>query len=238
MDASGGVTFNMSECVSAENEFQDARLNNAYKKVMGRLPDDQKTALRDTQRSWIKYRDEKCKLAGKKFDDGTMESVISSECIMQMTAERSKEIEDMIEDDRDLSSEPSNNKVATHQISDQQIQDMAGDMYRAALLGGVDGMIRTENGCWQSINNKNASSVNIESCAIYAISGTIIDATFARVQMRGLLPAYDPGTVRTRVFENSGKYGFSKEKTQEIIEKVGKQDIDKILLGLMNAGMR
>jgi len=53
-----------------------------------------------------------------------------------------------------------------------------------------------------------------------------------------LLPAYDPDALRERIFENAKKHGFSKEKTQEIIEKVGKQNIDKILAGLMNAGMR
>ncbi len=237
MDESGGTSFNMSECVSAEAEFQDARLNSAYKKVLSGLPGDQKTALRNTQRSWIKYRDEKCELAGRRYDGGTIQPVIVTDCVMQMTAERSKELEGMIEEDHVSATEPQSNQLG-HQISDQQIQNMAGDMYRAALFGGVDGMIRTENGCWASISGNTASNVDIESCAIYGISGTIIDATFARAQMRGLLPAYDPDALRERIFENAKKHGFSKEKTQEIIEKVGKQNIDKILAGLMNAGMR
>lgn len=62
-DAARGVTPAMAECIDAELDRQDARLNQAYKMVMERLPLKRKTALRTSQRKWIRTRDATCQRA-------------------------------------------------------------------------------------------------------------------------------------------------------------------------------
>ncbi|EKV29236.1 hypothetical protein C882_0543 [Caenispirillum salinarum AK4] len=94
MDASGGVTINMKECIWAEHERQDARLNAAYKHVMGLLSDDRKAALRTAQRAWIAYRDANCGFFADPMG-GTLAGVLASDCMMSETAERARELEDI-----------------------------------------------------------------------------------------------------------------------------------------------
>ena len=59
MDESGGVTVEMMNCIAAEIDVQDARLNQAYVMVMRLLPKPRKDTLRALQRTWIKQRDAK-----------------------------------------------------------------------------------------------------------------------------------------------------------------------------------
>lgn len=96
MDASGGVTFDMIDCITAEHERQDARLNRAYKKVMAGLSDDRKDALRAAQRAWITFRDANCDFH---FDPegGTWARVEANSCMMSETAERATELEQFAE---------------------------------------------------------------------------------------------------------------------------------------------
>lgn len=96
MDASGGVTFDMIDCMSAEHERQDARLNQAYKAVMAGLGDDRKDALRAAQRAWIQFRDANCDFH---YDPqgGTLARVEANSCMMSETAERAGELERIAE---------------------------------------------------------------------------------------------------------------------------------------------
>lgn len=57
MHQSGGVTIIMIDCITQEHERQDARLNGVYKTLMDTLPEERKSALRDAQQAWLKYRE-------------------------------------------------------------------------------------------------------------------------------------------------------------------------------------
>lgn len=94
MDQSGGVTMNMIDCIGQEHERQDARLNRVYNELMGTLPAERKTALRDAQRAWLKYREANCHF----YDDpngGSIARVLANDCFMTETAKRAKELEDI-----------------------------------------------------------------------------------------------------------------------------------------------
>ncbi len=56
MDKAGGITANMLDCIGAETQRQDARLNRAYKDVMAQLSAARKKQLQEAQRAWIRYR--------------------------------------------------------------------------------------------------------------------------------------------------------------------------------------
>lgn len=87
-DAARGVTPAMMECLGAELERQDARLNQAYKMVMNRLPQKRKTALRMSQRKWIRDRDAKCKRAYDAAGGGTASGLELQGCKTSETIRR------------------------------------------------------------------------------------------------------------------------------------------------------
>lgn len=87
-DAARGVTPAMAECMDAELDRQDARLNQAYKMVMGRLPQKRKTALRASQRQWIRKRDATCQRAYDAAGGGTASGLEKLGCLTSETVRR------------------------------------------------------------------------------------------------------------------------------------------------------
>lgn len=94
MDKSGGVTVEMLDCTASEITLQDARLNKNYKTAMTALETPQKTLLRDAQRLWVKYRDANCGMYAQ-LTGGTMDSIISADCVMGMTQQRADDLSDL-----------------------------------------------------------------------------------------------------------------------------------------------
>lgn len=92
MDNSGGTTAAMLDCLGAEYDRQDARLNKAYKVLMAELSSERKQQLQDAQRLWIKYRDANCAFY---YDPngGSMAHLAGNDCMLSMTAKRATELE-------------------------------------------------------------------------------------------------------------------------------------------------
>jgi len=97
MDRSGGVTVNMLDCIAAETDRQDTRLNNAYKRTMASLNATRKKQLQEVQRIWIRYRDANCDFYADP-NGGTIATVNSNSCYMEATAERTTELENLREE--------------------------------------------------------------------------------------------------------------------------------------------
>jgi len=85
----GGNTVQQGICAQTEIASQDARLNKAYQQVMRQLASkpEQRTALRNKQRSWLKARDYDCKVD---------QQTIDSSCLVMRTAVRANELESQI----------------------------------------------------------------------------------------------------------------------------------------------
>lgn len=92
MDTSGGVTVNMMDCIGAETQRQDVRLNHAYKEVMAQLAPARKKQLQEAQRLWLRFRDAHCRFYADP-DGGTLAAVNANECYMSATAARARELE-------------------------------------------------------------------------------------------------------------------------------------------------
>jgi len=92
MEQAGGVTSSMIECMNAETERQDVRLNKAYKDVMAGLAPERKQQLQEAQRLWLKYRKANCDFYYDP-DGGTIAGVSANDCFMSATAARAKELE-------------------------------------------------------------------------------------------------------------------------------------------------
>lgn len=94
MDASGGVTVEMLNCIAGEMATQDARLNTAYSDVRSELSEERREALLAAQRLWISYRDANCNFYATA--GGTLAQVVSNDCFLQETTERAAELENML----------------------------------------------------------------------------------------------------------------------------------------------
>jgi uncharacterized protein YecT (DUF1311 family) len=91
-----GATADMFACNGEELDRQDARLNDAYKKLMSKLSPDRKKALVKVQRAWIKFREANCDYYFDP-DGGTAARLNASGCSLTMTATRAKDLEGMLE---------------------------------------------------------------------------------------------------------------------------------------------
>lgn len=87
-------TATMVQCVSNETARQDARLNKAYHGLMSKQSKTRKQELQAAQRLWIKYRDANCKFYLDP-NGGTIARVKSANCVMNETANRATELENL-----------------------------------------------------------------------------------------------------------------------------------------------
>lgn len=88
MDASEGVTAAMMDCIGAEIDRQDARLNQAYVMVIRPLPRAKKDRLRGLQRAWIRQRDAKCSRSASAEGGGSLAGIVYNGCILDETIRR------------------------------------------------------------------------------------------------------------------------------------------------------
>jgi uncharacterized protein YecT (DUF1311 family) len=84
-------TQGMVECIAAQTEDGDPRLNAAYGALMKQHSGERRTALRDVQRLWMRYRDTNCGFYAAA--EGTISRIAAAECLRVMTATRALELE-------------------------------------------------------------------------------------------------------------------------------------------------
>lgn len=107
-DCSNQLTqFDMNYCANEDFEAADAKLNEVWKhaRVTARKLDEQEEdvarrgaekALLAAQRGWIAYRDGSCELAGWEAHGGSMEPMLVSGCLAQMTIERTRQLQALV----------------------------------------------------------------------------------------------------------------------------------------------
>lgn len=111
IDCGNPVTqADMNICAGRDFEAADAELNAAWKKVKAAMAETDRD-LRETspelvgavdallkgQRGWIDYRDGQCETYGFEARGGTMESMLVSGCMAELTRARSKELLSLID---------------------------------------------------------------------------------------------------------------------------------------------
>jgi uncharacterized protein YecT (DUF1311 family) len=96
--ASRGAMAEMFECNGEELDRQDARLNDAYKKLMSKQSRGQKKALVEAQRAWLKFRKANCDFYNDP-DGGSVDRFSSSACLVNMTASRARELKNLLRPD-------------------------------------------------------------------------------------------------------------------------------------------
>ena len=95
VDKGEGVTDKTLDCISAEFDRQDTRLNDAYKKLISKLSKDRAKSLVEAQRAWIKFRDANCGFYNDP-DGGSAAHIAGNECMLNATVERANELENLL----------------------------------------------------------------------------------------------------------------------------------------------
>jgi uncharacterized protein YecT (DUF1311 family) len=94
IEKAGAVDPAVLECISAEYDRQDKRLNASYRKPMGSLKGERKKQLLETQRLWGKYTEANCAFYYEP-DGGTIARMQAAECGVTARIERAAELEDL-----------------------------------------------------------------------------------------------------------------------------------------------
>ncbi|MCZ0899866.1 lysozyme inhibitor LprI family protein [Microcoleus sp. HI-ES] len=87
------TTLDMNMCSSQEFEAADKKLNQVYKQLQAKISSRQKQRLTVAQRTWIKFRDEKCDYAKGQFEGGSLAASTYGYCRARVTQERIKDLE-------------------------------------------------------------------------------------------------------------------------------------------------
>ena len=97
-------TADIIVCMDKEYSEYDHALNRYYTALMQQIekvlesPKTEKIALKKAQRSWIAYRDEKCKFEGYPMRRGSGEGLLVYSCKIEMTKQRAKELHTYLKD--------------------------------------------------------------------------------------------------------------------------------------------
>jgi uncharacterized protein YecT (DUF1311 family) len=90
----GGTTPDIRDCLRDEHGFQDHRLYQTYKKLMGSLNETGRKRLREEERRWIAFRNKFC---APDNESGQGQELESNECLVDQTADRATELESRLD---------------------------------------------------------------------------------------------------------------------------------------------
>ena len=97
----------MTICAGKDYEKADKQLNAEYQKLRKLLTERDKTADADgkgatdalvtAQRAWVAFRDANCALSGFQARGGSMEPMLISSCLAEMSGKRAEELRQLSE---------------------------------------------------------------------------------------------------------------------------------------------
>lgn len=82
----------MNETANAKYKKADAELNRVYKQLMAILDKNEKSLLIQSEKDWVKYRDSHCKFEVSQYEGGSIQPLIYSTCLEELTRKRIAEI--------------------------------------------------------------------------------------------------------------------------------------------------
>ena len=92
-DAASGVTSAMMDCISAELEQQDDRLNHVYRARIASVGPSRAAALRTAERSWIRSRAVRCHRVAQAEEGGSLGGLLYAGCILDAIIARTRWLE-------------------------------------------------------------------------------------------------------------------------------------------------
>ncbi len=93
------TTAGMVDCAYKALNQWDAKLNATYKSLLVKLDSTAKNTLIEAQRQWIKFKEKEIGLIDATYGSaqGTMWRIVRAQKVMNLTRDRSIELEDLLE---------------------------------------------------------------------------------------------------------------------------------------------
>ena len=82
----------MNETANTNYRKADAKLNKVYKQLMAMLDKNEKPLLIQAEKDWVKFRDSHCKFEASQYEGGSIQPLIYSTCLEDLTKKRIAEI--------------------------------------------------------------------------------------------------------------------------------------------------
>ena len=104
--SSARTQLELNDCAAGRHAQADALLNDRYRQIMARLGQHspQKPLLIAAQRRWIAFRDAECRLRAASVAGGSIEPMVHSLCLAQLTEQRNRQLLDYLDcEEGDLS---------------------------------------------------------------------------------------------------------------------------------------
>ena len=79
-------------CADADYQAADAKLNAAYKNIVGSNDQASNKLLQTAQRAWIAFRDAECAYSTADSEGGSIHPMEVSQCLTKLTIERTKQL--------------------------------------------------------------------------------------------------------------------------------------------------
>ena len=83
----------MNVCAGLSYQQADKNLNQVYRRLIPTLGATQRQKLVTAQQAWIKFRDTSCAFEKSQFEGGTIAPMIYSNCLADLTKQRTKQLE-------------------------------------------------------------------------------------------------------------------------------------------------
>ena len=88
----------MNICASIAYQNADRKLNQVYRQLLPKLSASRKQKLISAQQAWIKFRDSSCEFERSAFEGGSIAPMIYSNCLADVTEQRTKDLQRYLED--------------------------------------------------------------------------------------------------------------------------------------------
>ncbi|HFZ8995326.1 TPA: lysozyme inhibitor LprI family protein [Citrobacter freundii] len=85
---SASTQSEMNSCAAAQYQTADKKLNETYQTALKRATKPQQDLLKKAQMAWIALRDADCALVGSGTEGGSMQPMITSQCLTDQTVGR------------------------------------------------------------------------------------------------------------------------------------------------------
>lgn len=87
----------MNECADREYKAADLALNKIYKQLLSKLEGEQREGLKRVEQAWLKYRDANCDFEASFVEGGSMQPLVRSSCLADLTKKRTAELRRQLE---------------------------------------------------------------------------------------------------------------------------------------------
>ena len=91
----------MNQTAAANFKKADVELNKVYNQLVKMLNKEEKQLLILAEKDWLKFRDAHCKFEESQYEGGSIQPLIYSSCLEELTLKRIEEIKTSIKN-RDL----------------------------------------------------------------------------------------------------------------------------------------